>query len=272
MCRGTLHTAERVPVPVDALARARHLGAHRETYRPRTLHRVTAVLCGLGGTLCLLAALALVRVGLWPVGLACAALGVCLLYRLARTPGFAGRQAGKRVDVYANGFIQSDASGPRVALRWDSIDSVCQRITRNYPNGISTGTTYIYTITSHDGTTVRLTQFYVGIAALGETIVREVTRVQLPRAMAAIQRGETVTFGELALNARGITCTGRSQVPWAQVDRVQVNRGYVSLRQAGRWQSWSRGQASQIPNLFVFLTLADLLQQNRGDTRQIAIL
>ncbi|MEN3304183.1 MAG: hypothetical protein V7603_385 [Micromonosporaceae bacterium] len=253
-------TTDAVPRNVADFARAREFGAHLATYRPRTLRRGVAMLLGLAGGLCLLGALVAVLAEVWPAGLACAALGALFLYLLARTPGFSGRQAAKRVDVFENGFIQSDGSGPRADFRWDSIGSVCQRITRNYTNGLYTGTTYLYKITRHDGVTTKLTEFYDGIAALGETIAREVGQVQLPRAMEAIQHGQTVIFGDLALNAGGIACTGRGSVPWTDIERVQVNRGYVSLRRAGKWLAWSSKPASQIPNLFVFLTLADLLQ------------
>jgi hypothetical protein len=253
-------TTDAVPRDVADLARARDLGPHLATYRPRALRRGMALLFGLAGCLCLLGALVAVLAEAWPAGLGCAVLGVLFLYLLARTPGFSGRQAAKRVDVFEDGFIQSDRTGPRADFRWDAIGTVCQRITKNYTNGIYTGTTYLYTIRRHDGVCVKLTEFYDGIASLGETIAGEVGRVQLPRAMAAIQHGETVIFGDLALNAGGIACTGRGSVPWTDVERVQVNRGYVSLRRAGKWLAWSSRPASQIPNLVVFLTLADLLQ------------
>jgi hypothetical protein len=254
-------TTDAVPDDVAVLARTRELGAHVATYRPRPLRRGVALLLGLAGGVCLLGALVAVLAEVWPAGLACAVLGVLFLYLLARVPGFSGRHAAKRVDVFEHGFVQSDRGGPRAEFRWDSIGSLCQRITRNYTNGIYTGTTYLYTITRHDGVTVKLTEFYEGIAALGETIAREVGQVQLPRAMEAIQHGQTVIFGDLALNAGGIACTGRGSVPWTDIERVQVNRGYVSLRRAGKWLSWSSRPASQIPNLSVFLTLAELLQR-----------
>jgi hypothetical protein len=264
MSRHTVPNTGGVPPEVTALARDRQLGEHLAAYRPKLLRRGVVILFGLAGGVCLVAALVFVLAEIWPAGLAFAALGGLFLYLLARTPGLSGRHAAKRVDVFEHGFIQSDHGGPRADFRWDSIRSVCQRITRNYTNGIYTGTTYLYLVTREDGATVKLTQIYDGIAALGETIAREVTRVQLPRAMAAIEQGQTVTFGDLALNAGGLGCSRHGVVPWTEIERVQVNRGYVSLRRAGKWLSWSSKPASQIPNLFVFLTLVDLLQRRRS--------
>jgi hypothetical protein len=251
--------ADAVPRDVAALAQTREMGAHVATYRPRPLRRGAVLLFGLGGGLCLLGALLSVLAEIWPLGLAFAAVGGLFLYVLARMPGVSGRQVAKRIDVFEQGFIQSDRGGPRADFRWDSIGSVCQRITRNYTNGMDTGITYLYTIKRQDGVCAKLTEFYEGIDALGETIAREVGRVQLPRAMEAIRHGQTVLFGDLALSAGGIACPRRGTVPWADVERVQVNRGYVSLRRAGKWLAWSSKPASQIPNLTVFLTLAELL-------------
>ncbi|HKT03241.1 MAG TPA: DUF6585 family protein [Rugosimonospora sp.] len=259
MPRQTLLVAPPVPDEVQALARARQLGEHTATYRPQALRRRVALAYALGGVVLLLSAPLFALIRLWPVGLACAALGVLCLYQLARKPATASRYAAKRVDVFRHGFIESDHTGPRADFRWDAVTSVYQRICPTYTTGIWAGTTYLYTVTRGDGVQVKLTQFYQGIAALGETIAREVTRVQVPRAMAAIARGETVRFGDVAVDATGVACPRRGRTPWGEIERVQVNRGCVALRRAGRWRTWSGKPASQVPNLFVFLTVADLL-------------
>ncbi len=265
MARQALPGSDRVPADIAELAQARQLGTHVATYRPPPLRRRTAVYA-CTGVLCLLAAPVFVLAELWPVGLVFAAIGALFLYLLARTPGFSGRHAKARVDVFEHGFIQSDHSGPRADFRWDTIASVCQRITRNYRSGIYTGTTHLYTITRDDGVSVKLTQVYAGIAELGQTIAREVSRVQLPRAMAAIEQGKTVRFGDLTLDAGGIACTGLGLVSWNEIEQVEVNRGYVCMRRAGKWLSWSSKPASQIPNLFVFLSLTELLQRRPRQT------
>jgi Family of unknown function (DUF6585) len=261
MTRPTPHGNGGVPDEVAALAAARHLGAHVVTYRPTLFRRRAALLLALAGGGCLIGALAFVVGGWWPPGLFLAALGGLFLYLLARTPGLAGRQAAQRVDVFEHGFIQADHAGPRADFRWDAIASVCQRVTRNYTRGLPTGTTYLFTVRRADGVTAKLTQVYDGIATLGEIIAREVTRVQLPRALAAIEQGETLTFGDLALDADGVGCAGRGSLPWTEIERVRVDRGYICMRRAGKWLAWSSRPACQIPNVFILLTLADALQR-----------
>lgn len=249
-----------IPPDVAQLAHTRGLGRLTGSYGAKRVRLIPFIgLALLAGGPLVLAAYFAVR-GNWGGALIVVALGGLFLFLLLRTPNISRRQAAKRIYVFEQGFIQVDRTGPRAYFRWDAVGSVLQRITRNYTNGVYTGTTYLYTITRSDGVTVRLTHFYEGIAALGETIAREVTRVQLPRAIAAIQQGQTLGFGDLAINAAGIACAGRGSVPWREIEQVQVNRGYVSLRRAGKWLAWSGKPAAQIPNLFVFLTLAEQLR------------
>jgi hypothetical protein len=170
------------------------------------------------------------------------------------------RRGSRCVYVFEHGFIQADNTGPLVEMRWDAVGSVLQRITKTYTNGIYTGTQYLYTLTRSDGLRLKLTGWYKGIAQLGQTIAREVTRVQLPPAFAAVQRGQTIAFGDLTVNAAGIAAAGKGAVPWSEIQAVQIARGYVSVRRSGRWLAWSGQPASKIPNLFVFLTLADQLR------------
>jgi hypothetical protein len=165
------------------------------------------------------------------------------------------------VYVFEAGLLWSDGRGTLDGYRWDAIMSVKQKIVRQSTYGVHTATTYLYTITRNDGKVLKLTQFYAGIAQLGQGVTEQVARVHLPHAYAAIQRGETVPFGDLAVNAAGVVSGRHGLLPWTDLDGVSVVNGYVSLRKAGKWLPWSGKAASDIPNLFVFLTLAEQLQR-----------
>ncbi|MBO0869468.1 MAG: hypothetical protein J2P15_12965 [Micromonosporaceae bacterium] len=249
------------PPTVAALATARGMGRQTGAYPIRRVRLQLLI-----PALFLTALFGVLAVGIWSgqhnAGAAgfMAALsgaGLCLgVLPQNLTP----RRGSRCVYVFEHGFIQGDRTGPVVDMRWDAIGSLLQRITRTYTNGIYTGTQYLYTVTRTDGVKVKLTGWYKGIAELGQTVAREVTRVQLPVAFAAVQRGEALAFGDLTVNMAGIACAGKGAVPWSEIQAVQINRGYVSLRRAGRWLPWSGQPASKIPNLFVFLTLADQLR------------
>jgi hypothetical protein len=255
-----------LPPDVATLAYHRQLGPHVATYLPKYLPswRLFLLLLFAGGPIGL--AVILVVAGQPVIAVLCGLFGVLFLGILLYSPNFSRKLAGRKVYVFAQGFIQAGAAGPVGDYRWDAIASVQQKITERYVNGIHTGTTYLYTVTRGDGAVVKLTQFYEGIAELGQTISREVTRVQLPRAIEAIQHGQTVPFGDLAIGVAGIVSARHGLLPWNELDQVRVVQGYVKLRKAGKWLPWSHKPAAEIPNLFVFLTLADQLQRAAHQT------
>jgi hypothetical protein len=261
MAYQTPASASTLPAPVAQLAYGRQLGGHVATYPAKRPPLITvAGLTAFAGGCLVLAGFGVVT-GVWALAILGFIFAVPFVVLLFRDPIFSRKLAAKQVYVFEHGFIHTAASGPVGDYRWDSIASVQQKIVERYTNGIHTGTTYLYTVTRQDGAVVKLTQFYDRIAELGQTIAREVTRVHLPRAAAAIEHGQTVPFGDLAISGAGIVSSRHGLLPWGELEEVQLQQGYVKLRKAGRWLSWSNKPASEIPNLFVFLTLADQLQR-----------
>lgn len=255
-----------LPPDVATLAYQRQLGPHVATYLPKYLAswRLFGLLLFAAAPLGLAVLLAIVGQPLGAV--LCGLLGLMFVGFLVYSPNFSRKLAARKVHVFTQGFIQANAAGPVGDYRWDAIASVQQKIINRYVNGVHTGTTYLYTVTRGDGAVAKLTQFYEGIAELGQTISREVTRVQLPGAIDAIQHGQTVPFGDLAISAAGIVSARHGLLPWQELDQVRVVQGYVKLRKAGKWLPWSHKPAAEIPNLFVFLTLADQLQRAAHQT------
>jgi len=250
-----------IPPEVAAVATNSRLGVYRGTYEPKRLGVVRIVGLLLFGLPFLVAAVVVPFVGAWQVAPFLAAVGAVFLWILFRAPNLNPGMAARKLYVFEQGFVQIVRSAP-VEFRWDAITSVLQSITRRYYNGVYVGTTYLYTVTRADGRVTKLTQFYDQIGTFGQTLAQEVTAIQLPRAIEALQAGQTVYFGELAVNLGGIAAAGKGSVPWSEIQAVQINKGYVSLRKHGKWLAWSGKPASTIPNLFVFLTLAERLAGN----------
>jgi hypothetical protein len=243
---------------VAGVAAAHGLGAPVATYPARRLRArrlaglvlLTVVVLGLDVVLALPG-----PVQVWPAVVAFGAVGVGLVVVLLRTPNLSRAQARRAAYVFEHGLVHVDRSGTPDGYRWDAIMSVTQRIVRR-----KTFESFLYTITRNDGTVLTLTEFYDGIAELGGTVCERVAGVHLPHAYAAIERGETVPFGDLALNAAGVVSVRHGILPWTQLDGVSVAGGYVRLRRTGRWLPWSTKPAGEIPNLYVFLTLLDRLR------------
>ncbi|MFJ8311002.1 MULTISPECIES: DUF6585 family protein [unclassified Streptomyces] len=87
---------------------------------------------------------------------------------------------------------------------------------------------------------------------------RAVTDARLPRAVAALQAGERLDFGHLWMTAEQIG-SQKESLPWQQIQAVEVVNGYLKIKVTGRWLTLSNRSVSVVPNLFVFLTLADRL-------------
>lgn len=253
-----------LPPEIVGYTHPQRLGRPVAIYHPKRLaawRLVLLLLFTLGSFALALLFLANAPTTTWPAALIFLGCGALFLVVLLRAPNFNPRRAARRVYVFEYGLLYADGSGALAEYPWYTIMSVQQKIVERYVNGIHTGTTYLYTITRNDGNVLKLTEFFDGIAQLGLGISQQVSQIHLPHAAAAVQRGETVPFGDLAVNAAGVVSARHGLLPWAELDEVRVVQGYVRLRKAGKWLPWSHKPAAEIPNLFVFLTLADQLQR-----------
>jgi hypothetical protein len=193
-----------------------------------------------------------------------------------------------RVFEFAQGMVQERAGSPPLAFRWDQITTVRQESIASYNRaGSYQWTSFTYTLTRHDGVSVEIKGSFQDpartpwrkqralqrdqrritertYAELGQAVARRVAEAQLPAAQAAIARGEEVTFGDIAISARGIRTARRDTVPWAEITEVTVQKGIVSIRRAGKLLSLSTQGVSKIPNFLLFMTLADMLSKRSG--------
>jgi hypothetical protein len=140
---------------------------------------------------------------------------------------------------------------------------VFQKIVSQRTYGIETARQYLYTITTRDGRQVKLTQFWDGIAELGPYINNRVSSALLPATLGAIEHGQAVQFGDITINASGISGR-RKSVTWNEVRQVRIANGYVSVDIAGKFFSLSTTAAANLPNLPLFLELTDRLRANAG--------
>ncbi len=164
-----------------------------------------------------------------------------------------------RVYVGSEGFAFSRGS-KLDAFRWDQVESMWQRVTRRYMNGIYTGTQHKYTIRGLDGRQVVLNDRITNVERLGNVISDMVTRVKLPEAIAAFKAGSTVTFGPLSVSMQGVS-NSKELISWDQIKEFRVNNGMVTVKKEGKWLSWSSIQVANIPNFFIFLALVNAIMK-----------
>jgi hypothetical protein len=96
----------------------------------------------------------------------------------------------------------------------------------------------------------------------GPEFQRAVTAARLPRALAALGRGERLAFGGIWLTGERVG-SGRVSAPWPSVRRIGVRDGFVALDIAGTWHTLEAA-VSETPNFFVLRALAERLRTDAG--------
>ncbi len=240
----TLTPSQPVPANVAQVAVASGLGTFERVYVPKRRSWALIIV-----NLFLALLTLFVLVGFW------------LLWVLFRTPNMSRSQAARRVYLYERGFIVADRPEDPQVYRFEDIDTVFQKIVSQRTYGFETARSYLYTINTRDGRTVKLTQFYSNIEELGPCINQRVSALLLPGVLGAIGQGQAVRFGDVTLAAGGIAGK-RKSVSWPEVREVRISNGYVSVEIAGKFLSLSTTEAADLPNLPLFLELTHRLRGN----------
>lgn len=174
---------------------------------------------------------------------------------------------GNKVFFLDRGLV-SIQGGKVETFIWDQVESYWQHIQRNYYRGIYVGTTYKLRLRRRDGVEVRFDSNYQDPRGLANSIDERVTATLLPLVSQAYQQGQTITFANLTISRNGIS-NGRDTLPWQEIEHVEINRGFISVKKAGKFFNWSTVSASQVPNLNIFLTLTNQILASYGRAQYI---
>ncbi|MFJ8845995.1 DUF6585 family protein [Streptomyces cyaneofuscatus] len=266
---GRSHAQDQLQASIDEAADRGRLGKRSATYPGSQTDgfrgcAVAAVIV-LGGLGLVLALTAEPIVAVLPGGLLVAVL--ISLWFDRRT---SKRNEGFRLDLYEHG-LTAVVKGQAHAVRYDST-SVLQRSIRH--TGATGYTEYWYTLTDIDERNIVLRGRSDRVVKKGQfskpqewgtAIQQGVTRAQLPKALAAIHSGESLSFGKLWISREAVG-SARDAAKWTQIEEIRVIGGYVKIKMAGKWRSLGATAVttpvvSEMPNFFVFLALADHLRQ-----------
>lgn len=158
------------------------------------------------------------------------------------------------VNLYEDGFAYNDRKGLQ-QVRWDQIEAVWQAITKHYRNGIYTGTTHVYTVKTTDGRKLALDDRLAKVEDLGKAVQSGSIKAVWPKYSAALQAGQRLTFGPLAIDNSGIY-SGNKSLRWDEIQNVKLAQGNLSIKKKeGGWFSWASAAVPQIPNFYAFYDL-----------------
>jgi hypothetical protein len=159
--------------------------------------------------------------------------------------------------LYEHGFAYHNQS-ELMSVRWSEVASFYMSITRNYTNGVYTGTTHIYTVHLMDGRKLVFGDVFENVEALGNGLQEMLFPVQYRRASEQFNAGQTVTFDKISLHkTEGLTIDNK-KYPWHEIENISLNQGMLQVaKKGGGWFSGASKMVASIPNLQVLLTLVD---------------
>lgn len=246
----------RVPLTqlIHLMAEYQQLGAHRDTFLATpaddTFVRGCGIVAGSIATIGVICA----AVGAWPGAIALLAIAAIPVLLAFRRGLINRRNRAARIDLFAHG-VTVYRSGQRVAgFRWDRTEVRQQTI----PFHDTVPVTYLLELSTPGGTEVVIDE--EGFARAREwarAIQSAITTTQLPAAVAAIDNGETLEFGDLALSLDALIFRGNA-FAWEDIQLIDARSGHIRLKVAGVWMSLA--PVSTIPNFYIFNELAERLR------------
>ncbi|MCZ4102852.1 hypothetical protein C8250_033965 [Streptomyces sp. So13.3] len=181
-----------------------------------------------------------------------------------------------RIYAFESGVVRHQADTEPQVFRWDQIATVSQSVVNRFTNGRYKGTSFRYALTRTDGAQIHFLGSYKDSAyarradpnhwarrynQLGQRANQRVSQLLLPSAVEALRRGDSLAFGKIAISADGIQ-SKTGLVPWADISSVSADNGYVTINGAGTFWSLFSKPVSEVPNVPLLMTLADMCRRN----------
>jgi hypothetical protein len=192
---------------------------------------------------------------------------------------FGPAQVTSRIFDCEEGLVYQSVSDGKVHVySWDKVVQMYLGSTRHYVNGGYTYTSYSSTVILSDGGKLSLTGMFTDpalsrrkrptandeheIFMLMSAASKVVSQEQLPDAVARLERGEKLTFGDITISLAGVD-TAKGLIPWNGIKDVQARQGVITIKQAGKFFPLSSQPVAKIPNAQLFFMLADALRRSQ---------
>lgn len=179
------------------------------------------------------------------------------------------------IGVFQYGCVVGMSDTPQpFAFRYDEVDRFTQFVVRRYVNGGYRGTNFTLWFGLSDGRGYKVggestrSERHI-VEDFRELVDPQITTAQLPKMRSALQRGQRVDFGELAVEPAGLYVGPRllrkeKRLAWADVGEVTVKAGSVVVTAQGRRRWWASVPVSSTPNASAFLALVAAATASRA--------
>lgn len=136
------------------------------------------------------------------------------------------RQSHRRVALHKNGIRIEWTGGQRHIFLWEQLRGLSCSTIENRFLGVQLGTRYQMVFFPCAGVPLRIDDHLQNLPDLMARVKARLHPRWLPQMRAALQRGETLSFGVVSVHQGGIRLRGR-EIPWAQVSHLSVVRGHL---------------------------------------------
>jgi len=172
----------------------------------------------------------------------------------------------QRIRLFEQGFVVTGVTDAPQIWRWDQIAVVFERSRRRGTAWFNYGVSALYTVVGTDGRAIRLATEWTGIRALGREICLRTAAAQLPDVLAAVDEGHGVRFGDIVVDASGVTCR-RGSAPWSEIDFALTRERRVRLEIADGFRPLVNTPAWRVPNVALFIQLVRVCLQREAAVR-----
>jgi hypothetical protein len=162
---------------------------------------------------------------------------------------------------YEHGVVERVADAPPRAYHWDAIRSVA-RADVKVVKSLRTYMVYRLLILPEDGDVISVDNWFDGAKEFAEKLAPAFAQARLPRALAQLEAGEELRFGgQLCADADGIRGVDRS-LAWRDLERIEFRSGgMMNIYKRGARKAWMSVSAAGLPNLLLFLGLAEEMRR-----------
>ncbi|MER6299811.1 DUF6585 family protein [Kitasatospora sp. NPDC001539] len=183
--------------------------------------------------------------------------------------------SGNRVYEFEYGLVRHDQGAAPLALRWDETTELFRDVTvTRHPQLKRESMSFSYTLIGSNGTKIPIIGSYDEhaegadsparqYALLGRRAEEQVTRALISSARAALDDGQSLTFGKFTISEAGIRGK-RGLIPWSEAT-VSTTGGRVTVSRTGKLFSAASEKVADIPNVSLLLTIVDAYRAEAND-------
>lgn len=180
---------------------------------------------------------------------------------------------GESAVLFQNGFAYCDGDEVQ-PIAWSDVATILAQTTQvMYYGVIPTNKYHYFHLWTNSGKNIKLDNSFNGTEELGKLISKSVTPLQVEKFNLALDQGQAITFGPIAISqTQGIQING-GLYGWNEIQEVSEIKGEVKIKTTKNGTAETvKEVANAIPNRDAFMIIAsNLLKQCKGQLTVNAI-